>query len=118
MTYIIVDPDQTVKEALVFILDSYGLLFFKGSFTNSQEAVDNICKQSPDLVFIKMGTPRLNVVKLIIEIKEKAPLTKVILMSSHPEDGVEAFEYKANGLLLMPFNEEKVWQMMLAIMIR
>jgi two-component SAPR family response regulator len=114
MNYIIVDPEDKSSSELKNILDSYKILGIHGKVKTFEAVTDSIQKEKPDLAFIRMKNIHLNVYKLISEIKEKSPFSKVIFMSDHELDAVEAFEYDADGFLLIPFDEKQIRHMMMS----
>lgn len=111
MRYIIVDPDMQRCNKLKKILEGYEVLEFQGSYTTFIVAGNYILKHPPpDIAFIFLGKAELNAVRLAAMIRKCNPLSKVIFISSQKENAVEAFEYEADGFLLIPFNEKKIGQ--------
>lgn len=110
--YIVVDPDEQSQIELKNILDSFALLVFQGGFTTYEAAVNSVRGEPPDVAFIKVGKVEVNAYGLANAIKEQNPLTKVAFMSSHKEDAVEAFEYGADGFVLIPFDEKAIGQLL------
>jgi two-component SAPR family response regulator len=108
MKCVIADPDMQNGMELRKILDDYELFEFQGSFTLHEAIEKSIRREPPDIAFIRMGKTELNVFRLVREIRERNRFSKVILMGSHREYAVEAFEYGANGFLLIPFNKKKI----------
>jgi two-component SAPR family response regulator len=113
MKYIIADPDEQNGIDLKKILDSYEIFVFQGSFTTLEIAENSIHGEPPDIAFIMMGKVELNAFKLASEIRELNPFSKVIFISSQVEYAVEAFECEADGFLLVPFNGEKIMNLLL-----
>ena len=112
MKYIIADPDMNSGIDLKRILDDNKTLVFQGSFTTLKAAEKCIREEPPDIAFIWLGKAELNAFRLVGEIKERNPLSKVIFISSQKENAVEAFEYEADGFLLKPFNKKKIGQLL------
>lgn len=112
MKYIIADPDEQSRIKLKNILGSFTLLVFQGSFTTYEAAENSIRGKPPDIAFIKLGEAELNAYSLARAIRAQNPLTKVIFMSIHKEDAVEAFEYGADGFVLLPFDEKNIRQVL------
>lgn len=108
MTYIIIDPEGESHAELMNSLDCLKELVFKGSFSSFKSAEEAIHSEPPDIAFIRIGDAKFNAFPLVSEINAIAPLSKVILMSNYVEDAVQAFEYKADGFILKPFDEEKI----------
>ncbi len=112
MNYIIADPDIQNGIELQKILDEYKMLDCQGSFTTLKTAVNNISRHPPDLAFIFLGKTELNAFRLAGLIKEQNPFSKIIFMSSQKEIAVEAFEYEADGFLLIPFDKRAVGKLL------
>lgn len=113
MKYIIADPDGQSSIDLKKILDGYEILNFKGSFTTLQLAENSIRKEPPDIVFIRMGNVELNAFKLASVIRGLNLFSKVIFFSSQVAYAVDAFECAADGFLLLPFDREKIQNLLL-----
>jgi DNA-binding NarL/FixJ family response regulator len=82
-----------------------------GEAENGEEALAVVRRERPDIVITDLMMPLLNGVELTRRIRQELPLTKVILMSSYPEDayrlmasdsGADAFVSKRviNDMLL------------------
>lgn len=112
MKYIIADPDVQNSIELKKILDGYEILDFQGSYTTFSAAENYSIKHPPDIAFIWLGKAGLNAFRLAGEIKERNPLSKIIFISSQKENAVEAFEYEADGFLLIPFDKIKIGQLL------
>lgn len=108
MKYIIADPDLQNGIELKKILDDYEMLEFQGSFPIHEAAEKSMGRESPDIAFIRMGMAELNAFRLVREIRERNRYSRVILLGSRREDAIEAFEYGANGFLLIPFDRKKI----------
>lgn len=113
MKYIIADPDEQSCSDLKKILDGYEMLDFQGSYTTLETAEKNICKEPPDIAFIRVGKAEINAFRLSCLIRGQNPLAKVIFYSNHLEYAVDAFEYEAYGFISVPFNEEKIKNLLL-----
>lgn len=115
MKYMIAEPDEQSNMDLKKILDRYKILDFRGSFMTFEAAENSIQEEPPDIAFIRMGRAELNAYELIREIREQNLFSKVIFLSNHEEYAVEAFDCEADGFIFIPFNEEKIKNLMLRI---
>lgn len=113
MKYIIADPDVQHGIELKKILDSYEMLEYQGSYKTFQAEENDCLEHLPDIAFISMGKVELNAFRLASEIKVLNPFLKVIFISTNKENALEAFEYGADGFLLMPFNKKQIRQILL-----
>ena len=108
MKYIIADTDEKNYIELKKILEGYEMLDFQGSFSTLQAAENHIRRVPPDMAFIRMGEAKLNAFKFATVIRGLSPPAKVIFLSNQISYAVEAFEWEADGFLLIPFSEEKI----------
>ena len=113
MKYIIADPDNQSLIDLKKILDDYEILDFRGSFTTLEAAENSIRKEPPDIAFIGVGKAELNAFQLSCLIRGQNPFAKVIFYSSQLEYAVDAFEFEAYGFISVPFNREKIQNLLL-----
>lgn len=113
MKYIIADTDEKNCINLKKILDDYAMLDFQGSFTTLQTAENSIREAPPDMAFIRMGRAELNAFKLATVIRGLSPPAKVFFLSSQISYAVEAFEWEADGFLLLPLGAEKIKKLLL-----
>lgn len=113
MKYIIADPDEQSSIDLKKILDGYEILDFRGSFTTLEVAENSIRKEPSDIIFIRMGNVELNAFKLASVIRRLNLFSKVIFFSSQLVYAVDAFECAADGFLLLPFDREKIENLLL-----
>lgn len=112
MKYIIADPEIQNGIELKKILDGFEILDFQGSFITFGAAEYYSLEHPPDIIFIWLGKAGLNAFRLAGVVRERNPLSKVIFISSQRENAVEAFEYGADGFLLMPFSKKKIGQLL------
>ena len=112
MNYIVVDSDKQNSTYLKKILDEYKTFDFKGSFMTVEEAEISLYKGSPDMAFIRMGKAGINAFKLVSVLRGVNPSVKIFLHSSEGGYAIEAFEYEADGFLMIPFEKEKIKHML------
>lgn len=110
MKYIIADPDDHNSCALKSILAANKAFVFRGSFTTVQAAEACIREEPVDIAFIRLDKAALNAFRLAGELRSQNRLAKVIFVGRQKEGAVEAFEYEADGFLLMPFDEKRIGQ--------
>ena len=112
MKYIIADPDRQNGIALKKLLDGCDRLDFQGSYTTFGATEKDSLEHPPDIAFIRLGKAELNAFRLAGEVRKRNPLSKIIFISSQKENAVEAFEYEADGFLLIPFDKKKIGQLL------
>ncbi|KLU66387.1 putative two-component response-regulatory protein YehT [Desulfosporosinus acididurans] len=112
MNYIIADPDSQNSLELKKLLDGCEILDSQGMYPTFSAAEKDSLEHPPDIAFIRLGKAELNGLRLAVMIRERNPLSQVIFISSQKEDAVEAFEYEADGFLLMPFSQQTIGQLL------
>ncbi len=72
------------------------------SCSNGEEAVNQCCKQKPDIALLDIGMPNKDGIEALREIKSKTPDTKVVMLTTfEDEDKIKsALEFGADGYLI------------------
>jgi two-component system response regulator YesN len=87
LTVVVVDdaPDyrEIVRSLLASISDTVTIV---GEAADGEEALTLVQRERPDIVITDLVMPRLDGVELTRRIRHELPQTKIILMSSYPED--------------------------------
>ena len=115
VNYMIAGLDAQSNIDFKRILDGYKMLNFRGSFTAFDTARNSIREEPPDIAFIVMDRAEVNAYQLLHEIRALNLSAKVIFLSRFGDNAVEAFSCAADGFILMPFNGEKIKQLLMRI---
>ena len=108
MTYIIADPDMQSGIELKKILDGSTALEFQGIYTTLAAAEEDIFDHPPDVAFICSDKAALNAFRLAEKIRQRSPVSKIVLIGTCKENAVDAFEQEADGFLLLPLTKAAV----------
>src|SRR6266446_5632674 len=112
LTVAVIDDSEEYRLIVRGLLRSvYDVTTFVGDAANGADGLAVVRRERPDIVITDLVMPLLNGVELTRRIRQELPLTKVILMSSYPEDayrlmasdsGADAFVSKRviNDMLL------------------
>ena len=105
MTIVIVDDAHEYRSLVRFLLSRASeMITIVGEAADGAQALALVLRERPDIVITDMVMPFFNGVELMRRIKDDLPETKVILMTSYPEDtfrrlalvsGADAFVSKA-----------------------
>ena len=74
---------------------------------NGIDALENIHKLRPDLVFLDIEMPGMNGLD-VAESIENEPMPSIVFTTAYSEHAIRAFELRALDYLLKPFNEERL----------
>ena len=99
---LIADDHPLVREGIKGVLESYDEVQVIGAMCNGQELVDQFQALSPDVILMDLNMPELNGLAATEIILERAPDTKILILSMHdsPEYISTALRYGAKGYLL------------------
>jgi len=102
MNCIIIDDDEISRRVLEeFILKS-GFLTLTNSFSNPLEALTFLSGNKTDLIFLDIEMPDMNGMDFIDAINKQMP--QVILITSHKEFAIHAFEHNVTDYIVKPLN--------------
>ena len=87
VTIVVADDDLEYREIVRALLGPMShTMTIVGEAADGEEALALVRRERPDIVITDLMMPRLNGVDLTRRIRRELPETKIILMSSFPED--------------------------------
>lgn len=87
VTIVVADDDLEYREIVRALLGPMSdTMTIVGEAADGEEALALVRRERPDIVITDLMMPRLNGVELTRRIRRELPETKIILMSSFPED--------------------------------
>jgi DNA-binding LytR/AlgR family response regulator len=101
MEAVIIDDDSLSGELIARYLEKTGLADLRGNFTDPAKALNFLHEHKADLVFLDIEMPGMNGMEFIDALP--ASDTQIILVTSHKEFALEAFEHKVLDYLVKPF---------------
>ncbi len=107
ITALIVDADPTATPDLESWIESQQGFAVTAIAVSGMEAIAEIGKQHPDVMFLAIDLPDMQGFDVVRQISPAIrPL--IVFLSAHPEDAVRAFEYSACDYLLKPYSRERL----------
>jgi DNA-binding LytR/AlgR family response regulator len=103
-TSVIVEDLQVAADYLAKCCEKSGLLDVKGHFTNVEQALEYLNKNSVDVLFLDVEMPGATGFDLLDQL---AYYPKVILTTSKSEYAYNAFEYNVTDFLKKPFTFQR-----------
>ena len=99
---IVVDDQTLLREGIATLLRGDPRIEVAGQGCNGQEAVDLTASLQPDVVLVDIKMPVMNGIQAVVEIKQRWPSVRVVILTSYVYDGyvVEALMAGADGYLL------------------
>ena len=109
-TILVVDDNEVSLRLLTTILHGAGYTVITGS--NSEEALEQINTQSPDIILLDVMMPGMNGFSLCRKLKENKQTSDIPLIFltslSQKEDIIEGFNAGGNDYIVKPFNRQEL----------
>src|SRR6516225_10641855 len=104
-TTLIVDDEPLAREGLRMWLAADREVSAIHEAKDGREAVTNIRKMHPDLVFLDVQMPEMDGFSVVRQIGEHMPA--VAFVTAHDKHAIQAFEINAIDYLLKPVTKER-----------
>lgn len=105
MRVVVVDDEPHARRRLRELLDDVPDATVIGECRDGREALREIPRLRPDLVFLDVQMPGLDGFGALDGMTDPHPM--VIFVTAHPEHAVRAFGVEATDYLLKPFDDER-----------
>jgi two-component system, LytTR family, response regulator LytT len=114
----IVDDEPLARDELKYLLNRSMLVDVIGEGESIDEALSNIIKQQPDVVFLDIGLVEESGLSLAEKLLTLEQTPDIVFATAYDEYALKAFELNAVDYLLKPFDEERVQQALAKLMRR
>ncbi|MGM0481320.1 MAG: LytR/AlgR family response regulator transcription factor [Pseudomonadota bacterium] len=109
LTAYIVDDEMLARKGLALRLKPFEDVELIGESGSSRQALEDIAKLRPDVVFIDIQMPGLNGFELLRELqKQMTELPAIVFVTAFDQYAIRAFEVRALDYLLKPVDEERL----------
>ncbi|MGH9847068.1 MAG: LytR/AlgR family response regulator transcription factor [Blastocatellia bacterium] len=102
----IVDDEPLGRTVIREMLRRDGEVEITGECANGREAIETICNQRPDLIFLDVQMPEMDGFEMLAAL-DAAHLPMVVFVTAYDQYAVRAFEVHAVDYLLKPFDRER-----------
>lgn len=104
---LIADDEGPARSKMKRLLGKFEDLEVIHAAENGLEALEQIDKLKPDIVFLDIEMPGLNGIEVAAQMQEK-DMPYLVFATAYNEHAIKAFELNAIDYLLKPFNEERL----------
>jgi DNA-binding LytR/AlgR family response regulator len=108
MRCLIVDDEADARARLARMLKKHPEIVVIGEARDGLEAVEQIEKLQPELLFLDIEMPGLNGFQVVGSIPEEIPLPLLIFVTGYDEHALTAFEANALAYLLKPVDPDRL----------
>ena len=103
-TCLIIDDEKLARELLREFLETFPQIEIIGESSKGTDAVEQINKLKPDMIFLDVQMPGMNGFDVLDEIEHEP---YVIFTTAYDQYAIKAFERNAVDYLLKPLDEER-----------
>ncbi len=107
-TAVIVDDELAAIEYLSGLLKSWEQINILGTFTNPEDAIDNILIDKPDILFLDIQMPGKSGFDVIQSVRSDSYNPQIIFTTGFESFAIRAVRYAAFDYLLKPVNNKKL----------
>ncbi|WP_230875092.1 DNA-binding response regulator [Lysinibacillus cavernae] len=115
---IIVDDEILAIHLLEAMLKDNETVEVIGKFTNPLEAIDNIFKLKPDILFLDIEMAEMNGIEVASKVEELAQLMDIIFITAYEHYAIEAFSVQAVDYILKPIEKMRLMKTIERIALR
>ncbi len=111
MHVVVIDNSKASMAKIIHLLESMYLIADVKGFTDSKEACDFLKSHQVDVVITEMLLDEQNGLQLVEKLKGENPRLHIALMSHTDAYALDAYQAHADGYLLKPMDEDKLWEL-------
>jgi len=104
ITCLVIDDEKLARDLLIEFLENFPNIEVLGQCAKGNEAVDEINKHKPDLIFLDVQMPGMTGFEVLEQIAHEP---YVIFTTAYDQYAIQAFEKNAVDYLLKPLDEER-----------
>lgn len=108
MRVIIIDDEKIAITVLNEMLKPYDNLNVVGTFTDPNDAYDQLLKLSPNVIFLDIELKNANGIEFAEKYLTLMPDIEIVFVTAYSEYAIEAFELNAVDYLLKPIQEQRL----------
>ncbi len=103
---LIVDDEPLARRGICQLLEAETDFIIAGEASNGREAIDELVKLRPDLIFLDINMPLVDGFSFIEKL-DSEHLPEIVFVTAYDEHAIRAFEAGAIDYVLKPINEER-----------
>ena len=108
MKVILVDDEPIALEVLKLMLSKFKEIEILGSYTDPLEALEDIYKTKPEIVFLDIDMGRMGGLELASAFLDNMENVEIVFVTAYSQYAVDAFELNAIDYLQKPIQESRM----------
>lgn len=105
---VIVDDEQLATKHLKNVLNTTGVVDIIGKFNNSVQALEEIKKLNPNLIFLDIEMPGMTGLELAKKIRKFNLNSYIVFVSAYEKYAIKAFELGVTDYIMKPYTIDRV----------
>ena len=110
LNVILIDDEEPALSEMEYLLKNYPEICILGKFTDPVEALEQISKRKPDVIFLDIDMPVLGGLAAARKLLKDEHKTDVVFVTAYEQYALEAFQVEAVDYLLKPISKERLNQ--------
>ena len=107
-TAVILEDEIPALELLEVLVDRHESFTISATFTNPEEALEQLPELQPDIVFLDVEMPQMNGLELARRIREVSEQAHIVFTTGHPQYAVKAFDVQALDYIVKPVTPKAI----------
>lgn len=103
---LVVDDEELARERLIRLLETHQDVQILGEAEASEEAIQKILEEKPDLAFIDVQMPECSGMEVVLSLPEERPA--IIFCTAYDQYAIETFELNSVIYLVKPINPARL----------
>lgn len=108
MKAILVDDEPLALNHLAEEIERISEINIIGKFRNPKLALEMICRDCPQVVFLDIEMPEMSGIDLAERILQELPLTQIVFVTVYDDFAIRAFELNALDYILKPLHVDRL----------
>lgn len=108
ITAVLIDDERPALRILEILLQNIPEVSVIGSYTNPIQAIEDIKKLTPTIVFLDIHMPQMQGLEAGSQIMDVSPDTDIIFVTAYDQYALEAFDLHAIDYIRKPINPERL----------
>ncbi|KMT21861.1 response regulator [Clostridium cylindrosporum] len=108
MRTIIIDDEKPILDLMKIMISKNKNLEIVGEFTSSKEALVEIQRLMPDVIFVDIEMPYMNGIEFAEKVEKLNQDIQIVFITAYENYAIDAFKVNAVNYILKPINEEDI----------
>ncbi|WP_159881903.1 response regulator [Paenibacillus puerhi] len=105
---ILIDDEEIALDVLEILLEEIGGVTVLGRFLRADEALEQVARLQPDLIFLDIEMPGLHGLAAAEQLQQRCSEADIVFVTAYKEYALHAFDLYARGYLMKPVSKDRL----------